>query len=79
MADATITPPAPDAIDRDVAKRLESFHAIDSRLRNGMPMGLSSFPNIQVHINEALRATREEITCEQSKLLLALRDRDKNR
>jgi len=66
MADATITPPAPDATDRDVAKRLQCLYAIYSRLLNGMPTGLSWFPDIHVHINAALRATREQIAREQS-------------
>ena len=68
MADATITPPAPDATDRDVAKRLQCLHAIYSTLLNGMPMGLSWFPGIHVHSNGALRATREQTTHEQSRL-----------
>ena len=68
MADATITPPAPDATEREVARRLQCIHAIHSRLLNGMPAGLSWFPDIHVHINAALRATREQITCEQSRL-----------
>jgi hypothetical protein len=33
-----------------------------------MPMGLSRFPDIHGHINAALRATREQITHEQSRL-----------
>jgi hypothetical protein len=66
MANATITPSAPDAADRDVAKSLQCLHAIHTRLLNGMPMGLSWFPDIHVHINAALRATREQITREQS-------------
>jgi hypothetical protein len=68
MADATTTPPAPDATDRDVAKRLQCLHAIYSRLLNGMPVGLSWFPDIHVHINAALRATREQITHELGRL-----------
>ena len=68
MADATTTPPAPDATDRDVAKRLQCLHAIHSRLLNGMPVGLSWFPGIHVHINAALRAIREQITHELSRL-----------
>ena len=68
MADAMIRQPVPDAADRDGAKRLQCLHAIHSRLLNGMPVGLSWFPDIHVHINAALRATREQITCEQSRL-----------
>jgi hypothetical protein len=68
MADATTTPPALEATDHDVAKRLQSLHAIYSRLLNGMPVGLSWFPDIHVHINAALRATREQITHELGRL-----------
>jgi hypothetical protein len=68
MADAMTPQPVPDATDRDVAKRLQCLHAIHSRLLNGMRVGLSWFPDIHVHINAALRATREQITCEQSRL-----------
>jgi hypothetical protein len=68
MADATITQPAADAIDRDVAKRQQCLHAIHSRLLNGMPVGLSWFPDSHAHINAVLRATREQIAREQSKL-----------
>jgi hypothetical protein len=68
MADAPIALPAPDAADRDVVKRLQYLHAIHSKLLNGMPKGLSWFPDIHVHINAALRATREQIAREQSGL-----------
>jgi hypothetical protein len=68
MADAMIPQLAADSIDRDVAKRLQCLHAIHSRLLYGMPLGLSRFPDIHVHINAALRATREQITREQSRL-----------
>jgi hypothetical protein len=68
MADATVTPPAPDAADRDVVKRLQCLHAIHSKLLNGMPKGLSWFPDIHLHINAALRATREQLAREQSGL-----------
>jgi hypothetical protein len=65
MAEATITPQAPD---RDVAKRRQCLLAIHSKLMNDMPKGLSWFPDIHVHINAAVRATREQVAREQNRL-----------
>ena len=60
--------PCPHTARRVDIKRLQCLHAIHSKLLNGMPKGLSWFPDIHVHINAALRATREQITREQSRL-----------
>ena len=58
--------PCPHTARRVDIKRLQCLHAIHSKLLNGMPKGLSWFPDIHVHINAALRATREQIAREQS-------------
>ena len=60
--------PCPHTARRVDIKRLQCLHAIHSKLLNGMPKGLSWFPDIHVHINAALRATREQITHELSRL-----------